>query len=140
MMSHFESEEKIVKIIQKVQIKQIITEKSKKQLQKRFLNRHMRLEQEYQQLLFEQRKLQNKTGFSKQEVARRFQQELRNRQEKIKLLQFKMEQLEILEVGSEIIETEVEALVEVTKGMRWDEMMNDQAIVIKDGIVVRIDK
>ncbi|HEX6593910.1 MAG TPA: YlqD family protein [Bacillota bacterium] len=129
-----------MKIIQKVQIKQIITEKSKKQLQKRFLNRHMRLEQEYQQLLFEQRKLQNKTGFSKQEVARRFQQELRNRQEKIKLLQFKMEQLEILEVGSEIIETEVEALVEVTKGMRWDEMMNDQAIVIKDGIVVRIDK
>ncbi len=100
----------------------------------------MQLEQECQQLLFEQRKVQNKTKLSKREVTRRFQEEIDNRQEKINMIEFKMKQLEMLEIGSEIVETEVEALVEVTRGMQWDEMMKEKAIVVKDGVVVRIDE
>src|SRR5699024_11272933 len=83
-------------------------------LRDRLLNQHMQLEQECQQLLFEQRKVQNKTKLSKREVTRRFQEEIDNRQEKINMIEFKMKQLEMLEIGSEIVETEVEALVEVT--------------------------
>ncbi|HLR80231.1 MAG TPA: YlqD family protein [Bacillota bacterium] len=129
-----------MKIIQKVQVKQIITENSKQKLRDRLLNQHMQLEQECQQLLFEQRKVQNKTKLSKREVTRRFQEEIDNRQEKINMIEFKMKQLEMLEIGSEIVETEVEALVEVTRGMQWDEMMKEKAIVVKDGVVVRIDE
>ena len=104
-----------------------------------FLNTKMRLEQECQQLLFEQRKLQARKGVSKIEVENRFQMEINNRKEKIKEMTFKMEQLEILEVGSEIIEKEVDALVEVSVGMRWNEIMNEKAIVIEDDVVKRID-
>ncbi len=100
----------------------------------------MRLEQECQQLLFEQRKLSNKPGISKQEVGHRFQQEINNRKEKIKLADFKIEQLEMLEMGSEIIEKEVEALVEVSEGSHWNELMGESAIVVKDDIVIRIDE
>src|SRR5690625_4019304 len=88
----------------------------------------MRLEQECQQLLFEQRKLENKIGTSKQEIKSRFQREINQRQHRIKSIDFKLEQLEILEIGSEIIEREVEALVEVNEGEHWDEVMNERAI------------
>ncbi|WP_338322939.1 YlqD family protein [Oceanobacillus halophilus] len=126
--------------MKKVLIKQIVTENSKAKLRDNFYDQKMRLEQECQQLLFEKRKLQNKSGVSRQDISRRFQKELNKRQEKIKLIDFKTEQLDMLELGSEIVEKEVEALVEVTEGTHWDDIMKEQSIVIKDGIVVRIDK
>ncbi|WP_156289042.1 YlqD family protein [Oceanobacillus salinisoli] len=129
-----------MEILKKVLIKQIVTEKSKEKLKENFYKEKMRLEQECQQLLFEKRKLQNKSGISKQEITRRFQKEINKRREKIKLVDFKTEQLEMLELGSEILEKEVEALVEVSEGTHWDEIMSEQAIIIKDGVIVRIDK
>ena len=48
--------------------------------------------------------------------------------------------METLELGSEIIEKEVEALVEVNVGSNWNEIMEEQIIVIKDDIVVRINE
>lgn len=126
-------------IIKKIQVKQIITEKSKEKLKNNFIHQKMRLEQECQQLLFEQRKLENKIGTSKQEIKSRFQREINQRQHRIKSIDFKLEQLEILEIGSEIIEREVEALVEVNEGEHWDEVMSERAIVIKDNIVIRIE-
>lgn len=129
-----------MQIIKKVLIKQIVTEKSKEKLHKKFYDQKMRLEQECQQLLFEQRKLLNKSGVSKQELSQRFQQEIKNRKEKIKLVEFKMEQLDMLEIGSEITEKEVEALVEVKEGSHWKEILEETAIIIKDDVVVRIDE
>lgn len=128
-----------MKIIKKVLIKQIVTEQSKKKLRNRFEKQKMQLEQECQQLLFEQRKLSNKPGISKQELTIRFQSEIQKRKKEITLIDFKIEQLVMVEIGSEIIESEVETLVEVNEGMHWNEL-NEQAIVIKDGIVVRIDE
>jgi len=129
-----------MKIIKKVLIKQIVTEKSRNQIMEQFQKQKMRLEQECQQLLFEKRKLKNKTGVSKQEVTRRFDKEINKRKEKINLIDFKIKQLDILELGVEIVEDEVEALVEVTEGMNWVDTLKEQAIIIKDGIVVRIDE
>lgn len=126
-------------IIKKVQVKQILTEQSKEKIGNNFVHQKMRLEQECQQLLFEQRKLENKGDMPKQDIKRRFQKEINYRKDKIQLLDFKLEQLDILEIGSEIIEKEVEALVEVKEGLHWDELMSEQAIVIKDDIVIRID-
>ncbi|RDW17858.1 YlqD family protein [Oceanobacillus chungangensis] len=128
-----------MKIIKKVLIKQIVTEKSKEKINRKFNEQKMRLEQECQQLLFEKRKLQNKASISKQEITQRFQQEIDNRKEKIKLVEFKVEQLDMLEIGSEIIEKEVEALVEVTEGSHWNDI-DSAAIIIKDDVVIRIDE
>ncbi|RYG73893.1 hypothetical protein EU245_04900 [Lentibacillus lipolyticus] len=129
-----------MQMIRKVLVKQVVTEKSKEKLRKSFHDHKMRLEQECQQLRFEQRKLENKRNVSKQEISQRFQQEIKNRKEKMKLADFKLEQLDILEIGSEITEKEVDALVEVSVGSHWDEIMGEAAIVIKDGVVVRIDQ
>jgi len=129
-----------LKIIKKVLIKQIITEKSKGKLKTKFQKSKMQLEQECQQLLFEQRKLQRKSGISKQEIAQRFQKEIKQRKVKITLIDFKIEQLDMLEIGSEITETEVDALVEVKVGSHWNDIIGPKTIVIKDDIVVRIDE
>jgi len=128
-----------MQMIKKVQIKQIVTEASKDKLQKNFYEHKMRLEQECQQMLFEQKKMEKKAGTSKQEITDRFQTEINNRNEKIKLIDFKLEQLELIEIGSELVEDEVDALVEVNVGSHWNEIMDKQAIVIKDDVVVRID-
>lgn len=130
----------ILKIIKKVIVKQVVTEKSKERLHKRFLDSKMVLEQEYQQLLFEQRKLQNKKGISKQELKSRFQKEKLARKEKIKMVDFKIEQLDILEIGSEIVEKEMEALIDVQVGDNWEALMKEKSIVVKDNIVIRIDE
>ncbi len=58
----------------------------------------------------------------------------------MKLLDFKIEQLDELKMGSEIVEKEVEALVEVEVGSDWNHIMKEQAIVIKDDKVIRIDE
>lgn len=135
-----ESEGKNVKIIKKIEVRQIITEASKEKIKKNFHARKMRLEQECQQLLFEKRKLLNKKGVYKQEIERRFEMEINKRKDEIKLIEFKEEQLDILDIGSEIVEGEVEALIDVNVGANWEELMKERAIVIKDDIVVRIDE
>jgi len=129
-----------MKIVKKTLVKQIVTEKSKEKIKVNFHNEKMRLEQECQQLLFEKRKLQNKSGISKQEVEHRFQTEIDKRKDEIKLIEFKEEQVKLLDIGSEIVEGEVETLVEVSVGTNWEDLMKKQAVVIKDNIVVRIDK
>lgn len=129
-----------MKIINKVLVKQIVTEESKNKLLKGFKKEKMQLEQEHQQLLFEQRKLQNKLQLSKQEISERFKVEYDKRKRKIEMIDFKVEQLAKLPIGSEIVEKEVETLVEVSVGSDWEKVMSEKAIIIKDGIVIRIDE
>src|SRR5699024_3061627 len=102
-----ESGEK-VQIIKKVLVKQVITEKSKSKLRGQFESEKRQLDQECQQLLFEERKLQHKKDYSNKEIEKRFQREIQKRQEKMSLLDFKIEQLDTLEIGQEIIQNEVE--------------------------------
>src|SRR5699024_4430160 len=128
-----------MEIINKILVKQIITEKSKEKLFKRFNNEKMQLEQEHQQLLFEQRKLQNQLGLSKREVSERFQIEYDKRKRKIAMIDVKVDQLAKLPICSEIVEKEVEALVEVRVGSNWDKLMKEKTIIVKDGIVIRIE-
>ncbi|WP_217585628.1 YlqD family protein [Lentibacillus saliphilus] len=129
-----------MKLIKKVLIKHVITEDSRAKLRDDFNAHKMRLEQECQQLLFEQRKMESKKHLQKQEITARFQQEIKNRKEKIKLVDFKIDQLEELKTGTEITEGEVDALVEVEEGMLWSKRMQESKIVIKDDVVIRIDE
>lgn len=126
-------------IIKKVLIKQVITESSKADMKKKFNEHRLQLEQECQQLLFEQRKLENRSGLSKEEIRRRFQSEISKRRDEIRLLEFKADQLDMLPMGTEMIEREVEALVEVKPGMDWKQLMEPGAIIVEDGTVIRIE-
>lgn len=127
-----------VQIIQRVIVKQLLTEKSREQLAQKFSSQIKQLKHECEQLKFEQLKFEKakskKTTMSQQHFSR----ELEKRQEKIKVLDFQNEQLHMLPLGSEIKETEVQALIEVTVGDKWLGDTKERSIIIKDGVVVDI--
>ncbi|WP_132370143.1 YlqD family protein [Melghiribacillus thermohalophilus] len=128
-----------MKIVRKTAVKQVLTEKSKELMREKFSRQRSQLENECRQLDFEKRKLQNKKGISQQEVHKRFQKEIERRENQIKWLDYKLEQLNLLPPGSEITEGEVDEIIEVHEGDNWKEMMGERSIIIKDGIVIRIE-
>ena len=129
-----------MRIMKKVPVKQILTEKSKQKLAHDFEKQKNQLDQECQQLSFEKRKIEMKQNVSREEVSKRFQREIDRRREKIRWVEYKLEQLQVLPLGSEITEDEVETLVEVNVGDDWERVMNEGAIIVEDGKVIRIDE
>lgn len=138
LCGHFLGKVGYMQIQKKVYVKQVITETSKCALSKKFTNQMNQLERECQQLLFEQRKLTNKVK-SKQKVEERFQSEIKRREDRMTIVQFKLEQLEVVEIGQEIIEKEIDGIINVEVGMDWKEVEQQTSIVIQDDQVIRID-
>lgn len=128
-----------MKVIKKILIKQVITEKSKRDLEYKFKQKKAKLYLECEQLLFEKRKLQKEKKNATHKIAKHFQVEIDNKKSSINQLNFKIEQLHQLPLGSEIIENKMESLVEVNVGMNWTDFLEETSIIIKDDIVIRID-
>lgn len=128
-----------MKIIRNITVKQILTEKSKNELFQKFEQQIEQLNKEIGQLLFEIKKYEKtkKTPPSPVDVSR-YEKEISSRTEKCKLLQFQLEQLEILPLGTELKETEVQGILEIEKGDDWDELTKERTIVIKDGMIYEI--
>jgi hypothetical protein len=127
-----------MKILQNVIVNQVLTESSKNQLLEKYKSKRAQLQKEGDQLRFELRKLEKTKKFQPASLRSHFEKEINHRQEKIKLVDFQIEQLEILPVGSELKEREVQSIVDVEIGANWDELIQTKTIVIKDGVVSEI--
>jgi len=127
-----------LQLIQTVVVKQVLTEKSKQQLFEKFQGKLLQLKKESEQLLFEQRRLEKTKNYSQESLKAKFKKEFQIRKEKMQLVEFQLEQLHNLPLGSEIQEREVQALVEVNVGDSWDERIGHPTIVIEDGIIKEI--
>ncbi|MEQ2464181.1 YlqD family protein [Niallia hominis] len=124
-----------MKILQSVTVKQVLTEKTRKSISERYRQEIEQLEKEVQQLHFEERK-QLKNHPSGSEIKRFFRKEVTNKLEKQKTIEFQLNQLHILPLGTEIKEQEVMAVVDVQVGQAWEN--TNKSIIVKDGIVVDI--
>lgn len=127
-----------MKILQNVIVTQVLTESSKNELLDQYKSKRLQLQKESEQLRFELKKLEKTRNMQPGTLKSHFEKEINQRQEKIKLLEFQMEQLEILPVGSELKEREVQSLIDVQVGANWEELMKTRTIVIKDGVVSEI--
>jgi hypothetical protein len=127
-----------MQLIQTVVVKQILTENSKQKLLEKYFARKLQLQKEYEQLQFELKKLEKTKKFQPSELRKHFEKELQKRYEKEKLLEFQIEQLHMLPIGSELKEKEVQALIEIKVGDVWDERMGQTTIIIKDGFIEEI--
>ncbi len=127
-----------MQIIQNVVVKQVLTEKSKAELLRKYEAARLQLQKEKEQLRFEAKRMEKTKKFHPASVRKHFEKEIQNREEKIKLLEFQIEQLHLLPLGSELKEGEVQALVEVAVGDRWEDIVKKKTIIIKDGIVSEI--
>ncbi|ASS99964.1 MULTISPECIES: YlqD family protein [Geobacillus] len=127
-----------MKLIQTVEVRQIVTKRSKQELAAAFLARKQQLKRECDQLRFEQKRMEKSGNYPPALMKQYFAKEIDERMEKMKLLEFQLEQLHMLPLGSELKEREVEALVEVNVGDRWEEVTKTRAIIIEDGVVKEI--
>lgn len=125
-------------VLQNIVVKQILTEKSKEELLRNYEETKRQLQKECEQLRFELKKLERTKKFQPSVLKKQFDKEIQIRQEKIKLIEFQIEQLHILPLGSELKEKEIQGIVEVNVGDRWEEVVENKTIVIKDGIVTEI--
>ncbi len=124
-----------LQIIQTVVVKQILTENSKKKLFDHYEAQKLQLQREISQLQFELKRLEKTKSFSPGALKNHFEKEINKRLEKEKLLEFQIEQLHRLPLGSELKEKEVQSLVEIKIGDIWDERIGQPTIIIKDGII-----
>ncbi len=127
-----------MKLLQSVVVKQVLTDKSKGELHKKYHTSLVQLQKECDQLRFELKKLEKSKKFQQASLKSQFDKEIQNRLEKVKLIEFQLEQLHMLPLGSEIKESEVQAIVEIREGDCWSELTQRKTIVIKDDIVIEI--
>lgn len=127
-----------MKILQTVVVKQILTENSKRELLEKYQERKLQLQKESEQLHFELKRLEKTKKFQISSLKNHFEKEIQKRREKEKFLDFQIEQLELLPLGSELKEKEVQALVDVKVGDNWEEQIGHPVIVIQDGIITEI--
>ncbi|OLN22811.1 hypothetical protein BTO30_07755 [Domibacillus antri] len=123
-------------ILQTVSVVQVVTETWKKDRMNMYENQKSRLERETAQLLFEKKKAE-RSGSKQSEAAARFQKEIDQRHEKISGIEFQMSQLDQLPLGTELKERDIQSVVEVKEGDRFDGR-DGGTIVVKDGVIIEI--
>ncbi|WP_346207227.1 YlqD family protein [Caldifermentibacillus hisashii] len=127
-----------MQIITTITVNQILTESSKKQLFISFQERRQQLLKEIDQLKFEMKRMEKMKKYPVSSINTYFEKEIEKRKEKVKLLEFQIEQLDLLPLGSELKEREIQGLIEVNIGDNWNESLLNRKITVKDGIVVDI--
>ncbi len=125
-----------MKIIYPITVKQILTKNSKEKLIHKWQAKKEEMKQECDQLYFQLKKAEKTT--KNQSIISQYHQEINKRKEKMKLMEFKLQQIDMLPLGSELKEREVNAVIEVKEGDNWDQLLNEKTIVIEDGVVKEI--
>ncbi|MCA0174332.1 YlqD family protein [Bacillus sp. RAR_GA_16] len=127
-----------MKIIVTYDVKQILTEQSRASYFNKWQKERGSLQQEIEHLQFEMKRLQKKRPADQTWIAEQFEKEIRSRTERMSFLDFKVDQLEELSLGSEIHDGEIESIQHVQVGDQWYAREQKGKIVVKDGIVQSI--
>ncbi|MBS4217774.1 YlqD family protein [Bacillus sp. FJAT-49711] len=127
-----------MRILQSVSVKQVLTEMSKYKLLKKYKNNKQQLKKECDQLLFEMKKLERTRKYTSGGLKTQFDKEIDMRKEKIKLIDFQIDQLDMLPIGSELHDQDIQAVIDVKVGDNWEELTKGKTIIIKDGIITEI--
>ncbi|EKE32814.1 hypothetical protein MJ3_02612 [Salimicrobium jeotgali] len=126
-----------LKIIKKVPVKVVLTEKEREAQIKKWETRESDLEREVEQFHFERKKMEKKHGSLPSNIDDRLNKEIRKRKAEIEGIHYHMEQIQLLPEFYELTIDEVESVVEVLEGMKW-QTVKEREIVIEDGHVKRV--
>lgn len=130
-----------MKIIKKVVVKHVLTENRKQWMLDDFHKQKEQALKEIKQLEFQlHKKLKaSKDNFEYQNALKAsFNKEIKERNDKAKLIDFQIDQLNKLEIGTEIKAQTIETLSDLNVGDDWNMVLNNPEIIIRDGIVVEI--
>src|SRR5699024_25257 len=93
----------------KIQKEKINNKNRKKKLESKVKDEKKNLALKCEQLIFEKKKLKKEKKSATHKIEQRFQVEIDNRKRKINQIDFQLEQLHQLPLGSEIVETKMES-------------------------------
>jgi hypothetical protein len=131
-----------MKIIRPVQVKVILTEASKIELEKEYQDRLDQSKIELEQLRFQGKKVLHDASKKGSDQIRIMQEKLRSEEKKkneqIEHTEFQIEQLQLLPIGTEILHSTIDSEVEINVGDIWEDLMKNDEIIIKDGIIHEI--
>lgn len=127
-----------MKLITTVTVKQILTENSKQNLFERFSERKLQLQKEIEQFRFEMKRMEKSKKYSIASLHEYFDREIDDRKEKLKVLDFQLEQLELLPLGAELKDRDIQGMVEVQIGDNWNDILLGKTIIVKDGVIEAI--
>jgi hypothetical protein len=131
----------MMKVIKKVVVKQMLTENRKQSMMEDYKKTRKQVEKEIKQLEFQlHKKLKaSKNNYEYQNALKSsFNKEIKERNDKVKIIDFQIGQLSELEIGTEIKEQTIDILDEINVGDDWNLFLEGTEIVIKDGIVFEI--
>ncbi|HZG72907.1 MAG TPA: YlqD family protein [Chondromyces sp.] len=126
-----------MQLIQKVTIKQVLTEKTREKMLNDFHSRINQLQKECDQLRFAQKVAEKQHKGKLDQVRASYEREIAIREDKIKQIGIQIDQLHILPVGSELKEREMQTMIDVEVGDSW-EATEGKTIVVKDGVIIEI--
>lgn len=130
-----------MKVIKKVVVKQVLTETRKKLMLDEYLIQKKQTEKEIKQLEFQlHKKLKaSKNNYEYQNALKSsFNKEIKERNDKVKIIDFQINQLTEIEIGTEMKEQTIDTLVDLNVGADWNAFIKGTEIIIKDGIVAEI--
>jgi hypothetical protein len=131
----------MMKVIKKVVVKHVLTENRKQSMMEAFLKQKKQVEKEIKQLEFQlHKKLKaSKNNYEYQNALKSsFNKEIKERNDKVKIIDFQIGQLNDLDIGTEIKEQTIDTLHEINVGDDWNMLMEGTEIIIRDGIVSEI--
>lgn len=129
-----------MKLIRTVIIKHIVTEEKKATLITEFETEIMQCERELEQLVFQLHKATKDIPNKHEQLTlrARYKEEIKKREERLQTISFKVQQLNKLELGSEIGAGTAESIVDIEVGDTWPDLDQRTEVIIKNGIVHEI--
>jgi hypothetical protein len=118
----------------------VLTRRKKAAIIQRFNDELAQSELELDQLNFQLHKAirEHKTKHEQHEIRARYNRDIKIREDKIKNLSFKIQQINQLDIGIEIQEGTVKSIFDINEGDLWPDLENEPEILIEDGIVKEI--
>ncbi len=129
-----------LKCIRTASVKHVLTEAKKEQLKQEFERDLWQIRTELSQLEFQLQRalkaIKNTTSYA--EVQKKYKNEIKQREERADSLEFRMNQLISLPLGTELGMGNTEIILDLKEGDKWIAEDANVAIIIKDGLIAEI--
>ncbi|TSB46385.1 YlqD family protein [Alkalicoccobacillus porphyridii] len=123
-----------MQFLKTVVIKQVLTESKKAELISVLHDEMKQLQRELEQLQFQLHKALRETDSRNEaQVKSRYEHEFTKRKESLSSLGFKYQQLEKLNIGTEIADGQAQAIIELNEGDIWPDQDHSLEMIIRDG-------
>ncbi|AJD90974.1 hypothetical protein JMA_16570 [Jeotgalibacillus malaysiensis] len=126
-----------MQVTQKVVVKEIMTNSSKKRLKDSLTQKSERAQKEIEQLIFQQKKLEKQFEQSSDAVKNRINQEINKRKQLMAQTEAQQKTIDEMPMGTEYTLRETDMLVELDQGSIWHPDQKP-VIVLEDGMVKEI--